>query len=418
MQTITFTPGLQAIGNLFENKFKMDVDLVERQKKIEKENDILKFNNLAYSTISQITDENDLLDKINLLNQYAGEKGITNEVNSTITNLMNIKNKQIANYKEEKIANDLINQYSNDGGYKEYNGQILKSDEIFKDMLINGIDKKVALDTFKGLNDANLIQSVNNQGGKYIYSENLKSKGAESKGVTREIKRIGSKVVWVDNNEEVTSPYILDQFAKEQNRVISDIESRIRRTNSRDNDNTNNPNMGSGQIILSSVGNLSNRLAKGFTILKDRAFGNKSWTVYDPGNQLDFETVEDEIIEEDIETAEEFRKSSEFISKNSYLDETDPTQLYNHLDETLKNYYIYRKRNGIQSKTPLETIVDELAARGTDNSGQYFNEEQQVWNKYYIHSADEKEMLRSFAFAKEQKQDQLNAQKQFKGVKL
>jgi len=186
MELVSFAPGLEALGKLFETQGKMQVDLFERTKKAEEENKILKFNNLAYSSLNQATNEKELLEKSNLLTSIAQEQGIYNSVGNLINNYANNRNNLFKIQKEEKTADTLLEEYKTSGGYKVYNGQITHSKDIINDIKGRGIDSKIALDIFTKLDDkVQLQQTVQHQNGKYMYVENLRGNDTEAKGITR-----------------------------------------------------------------------------------------------------------------------------------------------------------------------------------------------------------------------------------------
>lgn len=175
LSLIDFTPGLQSLGNMFENKSKMELDLYERQYQLEKQNKLLKFNNLLSTTFANIQDEEELLEKTNLFTAYANQNNILDEVSNNISLIANSKNKQIQYAKEEKALESIVNEKINSGGYREYEGKILQSSDIINKLKANKVSNKEIINIYDKLNEAKYSYSIAGEGNKAKLVAGLKT---------------------------------------------------------------------------------------------------------------------------------------------------------------------------------------------------------------------------------------------------
>lgn len=398
MALIDFTPALQAIGKMFEDKGKMELDLFEREKKIQEENKILKFNSLLTNAFSNVNDEKDLLEKTNLLTAYANENGILDKVSNNISLVANSKSKQLQFAKEEKILDDIIKEEMNNGGFREYNGKILHSKDIISNMMAEGLDKKVIIQKYKELAPANLTQSLNYLGGKYIYSENMRTKGAESEGINREIIYKNGKILWADNKQEVTSPYIRDMFDKERDKVIEDYERRISSKSS----TTNKTEEGLAEGIQKpySEGVIQDSYISAMDLLQKQVSDKNNWTLYDREGKATFEEFENEKWE-GFTGALIGKTPDEYVMNRTYQSGESVNQMFGNLEVISKDYYLLRKIGDEKKKISFGEIINELSNYTWD--GDKFLEEEEVFDKYKIREK-EKEMFRKFAFVRRGKE--------------
>lgn len=404
MPLIDFAPGLQALGKMFEDQGKMELDLFERQKKMQEENKLLKFNSLLTNAFSNVSDEKDLLEKTNLLTAYANENGILDKVSNNISLVANSKSKQLQFAKEDKILDDVIKEEMNNGGFREYNGKILHSKDIISNMLSEGLDKKVIIQNFKELAPANLMQSLNYLGGKYIYSENMKTKGAESEGTNREIIYKNGKILWADNKQEVTSPYIRDMFDKERDKVIEDYERKIMAKNNNQT-NKSQEELAEGIQMPYSEGVIQDSYIGAMDLLQRRVSDKNNWTLYDRENKFSYEDFEEKswgifggsfnqgTLSEEV--------SDEYLMQRKYQSGEGINQMFGNLEVIGKDYFLLRKIGEKKEKIPFGQIINELS--NYTWNGEKFLEEEKLFNKYKIRET-EKEMFRKFAFVRRGKE--------------
>ena len=149
MALIDFTPGLQAIGKMFEDKGKMDLDLYQRQKQLDEENKILKFNNLMYQALSNIKDEEQLLEIGSQLNNYAVQNKIVDKVGSLLNTSLDMTNKKIQYRKQDEMQTNQLNLLKESDGVIELNGQIGTYKDLISNLESSGYKKNLILENLK-----------------------------------------------------------------------------------------------------------------------------------------------------------------------------------------------------------------------------------------------------------------------------
>jgi len=231
MALIDFSPGLQALGKMFENNIKQQTDMLEKAMAIKKENDLLKFNQIAVSSLSDVTDEKDLNNMYYMLFDLANQMKVPDKGVQTLQTLYQQKTNQIEYNKKEKDALEKINLLKNTNTFKEYNNTVAPINKVVDDLQLQGFSNQQILNYVNQLNNVEKkrTMSYDYNASKYTYYENFASDRVSSQGVGKIIYKKNGKYYFENEQEPITDPTIIALYESKEKEVKEELYTRLLR---------------------------------------------------------------------------------------------------------------------------------------------------------------------------------------------